>query len=124
MAQTATQPDSNIVTLKSPLPDQTPTLCCTPIPPATPASGTQATPGSNSSGRVSDTTLRTPAPLSPAAVIGFGDASLDALLGGGVPCRALTELCGESSSGKTQLALQLCLRVQLPVAMGGLAGRT
>jgi hypothetical protein len=34
----------------------------------------------------------------------------------------LTEIVGESASGKTQLCLQLCLVVQLPVKYGGLNG--
>jgi hypothetical protein len=46
----------------------------------------------------------------------------DMLAGMGLPLGMLTELCGESSSGKTQLALQLALAVQLPKALGGLEG--
>lgn len=52
----------------------------------------------------------------------LGDAVLDELLGGGLPLKALTELSGASGSGKTQLALQWCLQVQIPKAMGGLEG--
>ena len=33
---------------------------------------------------------------------------------------SLTEIAGESASGKTQLCLQLCLSVQLPLDLGGL----
>ena len=40
---------------------------------------------------------------------------------GGVLVQGVTEVAGESASGKTQLCLQLCLTVQLPVRMGGLA---
>ena len=36
----------------------------------------------------------------------------------------LTEIAGESASGKTQLCMQLCLTTQLPETMGGFkAGR-
>ncbi|KAG8784029.1 hypothetical protein FRC20_005131 [Serendipita sp. 405] len=42
-----------------------------------------------------------------------GDPSLDEALGGGVRLGMMTEICGESSSGKTQLALQLALTAQL-----------
>ncbi|KAJ8009236.1 hypothetical protein DPEC_G00086800 [Dallia pectoralis] len=45
---------------------------------------------------------------------------LDALLRGGVPLQGITELAGESSAGKTQLGLQLCLSVQYPLEHGGL----
>lgn len=45
---------------------------------------------------------------------------LDHFLKGGVLSQALTEISGESASGKTQLCLQLCLTVQMPVEMGGL----
>ena len=50
--------------------------------------------------------------------------SLCRLLRGGVPTGSLTELCGESTSGKTQLCLQLLLTSQLPASSGGLAGRS
>lgn len=45
---------------------------------------------------------------------------LDESLGGGVPVRGITEVTGESGSGKTQLALQLALHAQLPPSSGGL----
>ena len=77
-----------------------------------------------------------------------GCPELDALLRGGVPCGAITELCGEHScsgaahllvlfpsrkrgvaggtgeaaAAKTQLCLQLLLCAQLPVDQGGLDG--
>jgi DNA-repair protein XRCC3 len=76
-----------------------------------------------------------------------GCPELDALLRGGVPCGAITELCGEhscsgaahlllhflpasrvwlaageASAAKTQLCLQLLLCAQLPVDQGGLDG--
>jgi DNA-repair protein XRCC3 len=46
------------------------------------------------------------------------------LLNGGIPGGSLTELVGESTVGKTQLCLQLLLTAQLPVAAGGLGGRS
>ena len=49
-------------------------------------------------------------------------AELDTLLGGGVQMRRLTELAGVPGVGKTQLAMQLALSVQLPPALGGAAG--
>ncbi|KYQ58012.1 DNA repair protein XRCC3 [Trachymyrmex zeteki] len=49
-----------------------------------------------------------------------GCSRLDAKLGGGVPCRGITQLYGAAGTGKTQLALQLCLTVQLPITAGGL----
>ena len=39
---------------------------------------------------------------------------------GGLLNRSITEIAGESASGKTQLCMQLCLAVQLPEAMHGL----
>ena len=47
---------------------------------------------------------------------------LDGFLRGGILKQGITELTGVSSSGKTQLCLQLCLTVQLPKALGGLEG--
>jgi len=51
-----------------------------------------------------------------------GDALLDGMLGGGIRLGVVTELVGESASGKTQLALQVSLLVQLPREKGGLSG--
>ncbi len=48
--------------------------------------------------------------------------TLDELLGGGVETQAITELAGEFGTGKTQLAHQLAVNVQLPVDQGGLNG--
>ena len=48
--------------------------------------------------------------------------ALDELLGGGVETGAITEFAGEFGSGKTQLAHQIAVDVQLPVDQGGLAG--
>ena len=52
-----------------------------------------------------------------------GSKQLDALLGGGVETRAVTEVFGEFGSGKSQLGHQLCVNVQLPREKGGLDGR-
>ncbi len=48
--------------------------------------------------------------------------SLDELLGGGVETQAITEFAGEFGTGKTQLAHQIAVDVQLPVDQGGLEG--
>ncbi|XP_070181033.1 DNA repair protein XRCC3-like isoform X2 [Littorina saxatilis] len=51
-----------------------------------------------------------------------GCDQLDKALRGGLLTKGITEIVGESASGKTQVCLQLCLCVQLPVKYGGLAG--
>ncbi|KAL5532939.1 RHP57 [Sanghuangporus sanghuang] len=51
-----------------------------------------------------------------------GDSALDRAIGGGIRTGMVWELVGESASGKTQLALQLCLLVQLRPMLGGLLG--
>lgn len=48
---------------------------------------------------------------------------IDAVLRGGIPQGVITELCGVPGAGKTQLAMQLAVNVQLPRRMGGLDGR-
>jgi DNA repair protein RadA len=48
--------------------------------------------------------------------------SLDELLGGGVETQAITELAGEFGTGKTQIAHQLAVNIQLPQDQGGLLG--
>ncbi|XP_018397508.1 PREDICTED: DNA repair protein XRCC3-like [Cyphomyrmex costatus] len=53
-------------------------------------------------------------------ILTTGCSKLDAKLGGGIPCRGITQLYGAAGTGKTQLALQLCLTVQLPITAGGL----
>ncbi len=49
-----------------------------------------------------------------------GSSVLDTLLGGGIETQAITELFGEFGSGKTQIAHQLSVNVQLPKDQGGL----
>ncbi|KAL5529425.1 hypothetical protein ACEPAG_5410 [Sanghuangporus baumii] len=51
-----------------------------------------------------------------------GDSALDRAIGGGIRTGMVWELVGESASGKTQLALQSCLLVQLRPMLGGLLG--
>ncbi|KAI9007551.1 P-loop containing nucleoside triphosphate hydrolase protein [Phycomyces nitens] len=46
------------------------------------------------------------------STIQLGDPVFDSMLGGGIPLGSVTEVVGESSSGKTQLGLQLCFAVQ------------
>ncbi|ALC46592.1 spn-B [Drosophila busckii] len=50
----------------------------------------------------------------------FGCAALDRCTGGGIVTRGITEICGASGVGKSQLLLQLALCVQLPRTLGGL----
>ena len=47
-----------------------------------------------------------------------GSQNFDDLLGGGIEPGAVTELFGEYRTGKTQLAHQLCVNVQLPYEQG------
>ena len=54
--------------------------------------------------------------------ISTGSRNLDDLLGGGVETKAITELYGESGSGKTQLCITLCVMVSQDAALGGLNG--
>jgi len=51
-----------------------------------------------------------------------GSKELDKLLGGGIETQAITEAYGAFGSGKSQLAMQLAVNVQLPESRGGLNG--
>lgn len=51
-----------------------------------------------------------------------GSKSLDDLFGGGLETQAMSEFYGEFGSGKTQIAHQLAVNVQLPLEKGGLNG--
>ncbi|KAF8753528.1 Rad51 [Rhizoctonia solani] len=51
-----------------------------------------------------------------------GDDAIDSLLGGGFTIGQVHEITGEAASGKSQLALQLSLTVQLPESEHGLNG--
>ena len=46
----------------------------------------------------------------------------DEMMGGGIESQSITEMYGEFGSGKTQIAHQLAVNVQLPKEKGGLAG--
>jgi len=52
-----------------------------------------------------------------------GAEKFDELLNGGVETQAITECFGEFGSGKSQIAMQLAVNVQLPVEKGGLGGK-
>jgi DNA repair protein RadA len=51
-----------------------------------------------------------------------GSRKLDGLLGRGLETQAITEFYGEYGTGKSQIAHQLCVNVQLPPEKGGLGG--
>ena len=51
-----------------------------------------------------------------------GSKVFDELLGGGFESQSIIELFGEFGSGKTQIAHQLCVIVQLPKEQGGMNG--
>jgi DNA repair protein RadA len=51
-----------------------------------------------------------------------GSKKLDELLGGGLETQTITEFYGEYGSGKSQIAHQACVNVQLPPEKGGLEG--
>ncbi len=54
--------------------------------------------------------------------ISTGCEELDNLFGGGIETQSVTEMFGEFGSGKTQIAHQLSVNVQLPKEEGGLDG--
>jgi len=54
--------------------------------------------------------------------LSVGCSKLDGFLQGGVAVQGITEIAGESSSGKTQFCLQMALTVHYPVINGGLSG--
>lgn len=54
--------------------------------------------------------------------ISTGSQAFDILLGGGVETQSITECYGEFGSGKSQVAFQLAVNVQLPKEKGGLDG--
>ena len=56
------------------------------------------------------------------ARITSGSQELDNLFGGGIETGCVIEFFGEFRTGKTQLAHQLCVNVQLPKEAGGLNG--
>ncbi|GMH42002.1 hypothetical protein BSKO_09921 [Bryopsis sp. KO-2023] len=52
-----------------------------------------------------------------------GAQALNELLGGGFETKAITEIFGEYRTGKTQLCMTLCVTTQMPMEMGGGAGK-
>lgn len=56
--------------------------------------------------------------------LSLGCAEVDKMMGGGFETQAITEVYGEFGSGKTQIAHQIAVNVQLPVDEGGLNGST
>lgn len=54
--------------------------------------------------------------------ISTGSKHLDELIGGGIETNSITEMYGKFASGKTQMAFQLSVNVQLPKGKGGLDG--
>ncbi len=55
--------------------------------------------------------------------ISTGGDALDKLIGGGVETQGITEVFGEFGTGKSQIAHQICVNVQLPPEQGGLGGK-
>lgn len=55
--------------------------------------------------------------------ISTGSVEFDRLIGGGIELGTITEIYGDSGTGKTQLALALAVRAQLATVDGGAAGR-
>ena len=51
-----------------------------------------------------------------------GSSKLDKLLGGGIETGSITEIYGESGSGKTQICYELCITTQFPISSGGAEG--
>ncbi|XP_067131357.1 DNA repair protein XRCC3-like isoform X1 [Centruroides vittatus] len=51
-----------------------------------------------------------------------GCGILNSFLRGGILLRHITEISGESASGKTQFCLQLSIQMRLPIELGGLNG--
>jgi DNA repair protein RadA len=55
--------------------------------------------------------------------ISTGSKTFDEMMGGGFETGAITECFGEFGSGKTQVAHQIAVNVQLPPSEGGLSGK-
>jgi RAD51-like protein 2 len=56
-------------------------------------------------------------------IVTFSKA-IDNLLGGGFSKSEVTEIVGLPGTGKTQLAMQLCVDARLPTSFGGVAGES
>ncbi|CAK8677422.1 unnamed protein product [Clavelina lepadiformis] len=50
--------------------------------------------------------------------------AIDNLLDGGFPLGHVSQVAGESASGKTQLCFQLCINVQIPSSFGGMGANS
>jgi len=55
--------------------------------------------------------------------ISTGSKAFDKLLGGGIESQSITEAFGEFRSGKTQIAMTLCVTAQMPKDQGGGNGK-
>lgn len=55
--------------------------------------------------------------------VSTGAAAVDAILGGGIETKCITEVYGEYRTGKTQMVHTLCVTCQLPPGQGGAAGK-
>ena len=55
--------------------------------------------------------------------VSTGSKMLDKIIGGGVETQGITEVYGEFGTGKSQIAHNLCVNVQLPPEQGGLGGK-
>eukprot|EP01023_Acetabularia_acetabulum_P063660 TRINITY_DN802_c0_g1_i4.p3 TRINITY_DN802_c0_g1~~TRINITY_DN802_c0_g1_i4.p3 ORF type:complete len:371 (-),score=70.67 TRINITY_DN802_c0_g1_i4:915-2027(-) len=55
--------------------------------------------------------------------ISVGADTVNQILGGGIETKAITEIFGEFRTGKTQLCHTLCVTSQLPIELGGGAGK-
>ncbi|CAI7631625.1 unnamed protein product [Penicillium bialowiezense] len=86
--------------------------------PPTTAENPDSTPNPNLNPGISNHEPAAERPPSQWNTISTLDPAMDALLGGGVPTGYVTEVTGESGSGKTQFLLSLCLAVQLPKPQG------
>ena len=53
----------------------------------------------------------------------IGSKEIDDMVGGGLEAGSITEFYGEFASGKTQIAHQLAVNVQLPPERGGMEGK-
>jgi archaellum biogenesis ATPase FlaH len=57
-------------------------------------------------------------------ILSLGCDKLDSVLRGGIRTKMITEIAGESGSGKTQISLQLLLQATLAFDKGGLEGKS
>ncbi|KAL6634571.1 hypothetical protein ACP70R_027242 [Stipagrostis hirtigluma subsp. patula] len=99
---------SDCETPKAPVPSAASSPAMRPPAPKAPvAAAASSSPNSQHEPRPENPLLLLPS--SRAAKLSLGCPLLDRLLSGGLPAASVTELAGESASGKTQLCLQLAL---------------